>query len=198
MAKTVVRAVGRAFLALHRRLLPPNPRIGWVPYLWLFWLIGFFAKWWFVPLEPVELTLALLTLPVFLALYLNGFWHSGRRVFVNIAGILLIALVWTPFNPNAMGFFIYASGFVGRADRPPRAYAWLAGVVLLVAVEWLTFERERQVLRLAGEGASGAAIAAELRLSEGTVRNYLSEAISKLGASNRVEAARIARQRGWL
>ncbi len=140
MAKTVVRAVGRAFLALHRRLLPPNPRIGWVPYLWLFWLIGFFAKWWFVPLEPVELTLALLTLPVFLALYLNGFWHSGRRVFVNIAGILLIALVWTPFNPNAMGFFIYASGFVGRADRPPRAYAWLAGVVLLVAVEWLTFD----------------------------------------------------------
>lgn len=59
-------------------------------------------------------------------------------------------------------------------------------------------DRERQVLRLAGEGASGAAIAAELNLSEGTVRNYLSEAISKLGASNRVEAARIAQQRGWL
>lgn len=59
-------------------------------------------------------------------------------------------------------------------------------------------ERERQVLRLAGEGASGATIAAALNLSEGTVRNYLSEAINKLGASNRVEAARIARQRGWL
>lgn len=59
-------------------------------------------------------------------------------------------------------------------------------------------DRQRQVLRLAGDGASGADIAAELQLSEGTVRNYLSEAISKLGASNRVEAARIARQRGWL
>ena len=58
--------------------------------------------------------------------------------------------------------------------------------------------RERQVLRLAGEGMSGAAIAAKLNLSEGTVRNYLSEAISKLDASNRVEAARIARDRGWL
>lgn len=34
--------------------------------------------------------------------------------------------------------------------------------------------------------------------SEGTVQNYLSEAISKLGASNRVEAARIAREKGWL
>jgi two-component system response regulator DesR len=59
-------------------------------------------------------------------------------------------------------------------------------------------DRERQVLRLAGQGRSGADIAAELGLSEGTVRNYLSEAISKLGASNRVEAARIARERGWL
>ena len=59
-------------------------------------------------------------------------------------------------------------------------------------------DRERQVLRLAGDGLSGAAIASNLGLSEGTVRNYLSEAIGKLGASNRVEAARIARQKGWL
>ena len=59
-------------------------------------------------------------------------------------------------------------------------------------------DRERQVLRLAGEGTSTLDIANELQLSEGTVRNYLSEAISKLGAANRVEAARVARQRGWL
>lgn len=72
----------------------------------------------------------------------------------------------------------------------------------LVAEAWgeadpLT-ERERQVVRLAGEGVAGAEIAEKLGLSEGTVRNYLSEAISKLGASNRVEAARIARAKGWL
>jgi len=59
-------------------------------------------------------------------------------------------------------------------------------------------ERERQVLRLAGEGMSSGDIAAELSLSEGTVRNYLSEAISKMGAGNRVEAARMARTKGWL
>ncbi|MGO9094955.1 MAG: response regulator transcription factor [Bryobacteraceae bacterium] len=59
-------------------------------------------------------------------------------------------------------------------------------------------ERERQVLRYAGEGAANAEIAARLSLSEGTVRNYLSEALGKLGASNRTEAARIARQKGWL
>jgi two-component system response regulator DesR len=59
-------------------------------------------------------------------------------------------------------------------------------------------DRERQVLRMAGEGQSSADIAASLNLSDGTVRNYLSEAISKLGAANRVEAARIAREKGWL
>ena len=59
-------------------------------------------------------------------------------------------------------------------------------------------DRERQILQRAGEGRSSAEIATELRLSEGTVRNYLSEAISKLGAANRVDAARIARTRGWL
>jgi two-component system, NarL family, response regulator DesR len=59
-------------------------------------------------------------------------------------------------------------------------------------------DRERQALRLAGEGLTSGDIAAQLNLSEGTVRNYLSEAISKLGAGNRVEAARIARTKGWL
>lgn len=59
-------------------------------------------------------------------------------------------------------------------------------------------DRERQVLRLAGDGMASLDIADKLGLSEGTVRNYLSEAISKLGANNRVEAARIARTNGWL
>lgn len=59
-------------------------------------------------------------------------------------------------------------------------------------------ERERQVLRLAGEGVKTAEIAARLGLGPGTVRNYLSEAIGKLGAENRIEAYRSARAKGWL
>ena len=59
-------------------------------------------------------------------------------------------------------------------------------------------ERERQVLRLAGDGLGNADISASLQLSEGTVRNYLSEAMRKLGAPNRTAAARLARERGWL
>jgi two-component system response regulator DesR len=59
-------------------------------------------------------------------------------------------------------------------------------------------DRERQVLRLAAEGLTTADVAGTLSLSEGTVRNYLSEIISKLGAKNRLEAVNLARAKGWL
>jgi two-component system response regulator DesR len=58
--------------------------------------------------------------------------------------------------------------------------------------------RQREILQLATEGVSTADIAARLGLSAGTIRNYLSEAILKLGAANRIDAARIARGKGWL
>jgi two-component system response regulator DesR len=58
--------------------------------------------------------------------------------------------------------------------------------------------RERDVLAASLFGASLAEIAARLVLSEGTVRNHLSTAMQKLGAQNRMEAARLAEQRGWL
>jgi two-component system response regulator DesR len=76
-------------------------------------------------------------------------------------------------------------------DPALAAEAWSADVDPLT-------ERERQILWRAGDGKSSSDIADELKLSEGTVRNYLSEAINKLGASNRIEAARIARAKGWL
>jgi two-component system response regulator DesR len=59
-------------------------------------------------------------------------------------------------------------------------------------------ERERQIIKLAGEGLTNAEIGRRLHLADGTVRNYLSEAIGKLHADNRIEAYRIARDKGWL
>jgi two-component system response regulator DesR len=80
----------------------------------------------------------------------------------------------------------------GKAVAPELALeSWSAGTDPLS-------ERERQVLRLAGEGRTSAEIAKLVHLSEGTVRNYLSEAISKLHAGNRIEAYRLARNAGWL
>jgi two-component system response regulator DesR len=58
--------------------------------------------------------------------------------------------------------------------------------------------READVLRAADSGISTEQIAARLSLSPATVRNYLSNAISKVGGRNRIDAIRIARNAGWL
>jgi two-component system response regulator DesR len=106
-------------------------------------------------------------------------------------------------DAGAAGYLLKDAPADRLADAIRRVHAGLRAVdPELAAAAWeeadpLT-DRERQVLRLAADGLSTARIGAELHLSEGTVRNYLSEAISKLGAENRVEAARIARQKGWL
>ncbi|SFW83062.1 response regulator [Amycolatopsis australiensis] len=71
-------------------------------------------------------------------------------------------------------------------------------VATLAAGESPLTARERDVLITARTGATVAEIAARLYLSEGTVRNYVSAAITKTGARNRVEAVRIADERGWL
>jgi two-component system response regulator DesR len=103
-----------------------------------------------------------------------------------------------------------ASGYLLK-DSPPdmlastvrRVHAGLRAIDPELAAEAWTepdplSDRERQALRLAGDGRTTAEIARALGLSEGTVRNYLSEAMTKLGAATRVEASRIARARGWL
>lgn len=73
----------------------------------------------------------------------------------------------------------------------------LAAAALAEGADPLT-SRERDVLRAAADGSVNAEIAHRLRLSEGTVRNYLSTAIQKTGARNRAEAVLIAREKGWL
>jgi two-component system, NarL family, response regulator DesR len=79
-----------------------------------------------------------------------------------------------------------------RVVDPALAAATLAGGVSPLTA------RERDVLVAARDGATVADIAAKLFLSEGTVRNYLSSAIAKVGARNRIEALRGAEERGWL
>jgi two-component system, NarL family, response regulator DesR len=73
----------------------------------------------------------------------------------------------------------------------------LAAAAIADGVSPLT-EREHDVLAAAAEYATAGEIAARLYLSEGTVRNYLSAAMRKLGARNRADAVRIAEEKGWL
>jgi two-component system response regulator DesR len=104
-----------------------------------------------------------------------------------------------------------ASGFVVKdipadqlADAIRRVQSGLRVVDPALAAETLATgespltARERDVLVAARSGGTVADIAKVLFLSDGTVRNYLSSAIGKTGARTRVEAARVAEQRGWL
>ena len=104
---------------------------------------------------------------------------------------------------GASGYLLKDSPARELADAVRRVHRGLRVIDPELAAEALDerdplTQRERQVLQLAGEGSSSGEIARKLGLSEGTVRNYLSEAISKLDATNRVDAARIARAKGWL
>ena len=106
-------------------------------------------------------------------------------------------------DAGAIGYLLKDSPAGTLADAVRNARAGVRAIDPELAREAWTAkdpltDRERQVLRLAGEGLSSAAIARRLSLSDGTVRNYLSDAILKTGAANRTEAARIARDRGWL
>lgn len=105
---------------------------------------------------------------------------------------------------GAAGFVVKDTPARQLADAVRRVASGLRVVDPGLAAESLTSgdspltERETDVLRAAAGGGTIASIARELFLSEGTVRNYLSSAIGKTGASTRAEAARIAEENGWL
>ena len=107
-------------------------------------------------------------------------------------------------DAGARGYLLKERPATELAEAIRKVHAGLRAIDPALAAEaWSAdpdplSDRERQILQHAGDGRSSAEIAADLRLSEGTVRNYLSEAIAKLGAANRTDAARIARARGWL
>ena len=106
-------------------------------------------------------------------------------------------------DAGASGYLLKDSPAEALANAVRQVHAGLRAVEPELAREAWTErdplnDRERKALRLSAEGKTGAEIANALNLSEGTVRNYLSDATSKVGAKNRIEAARIAREKGWL
>jgi len=107
-------------------------------------------------------------------------------------------------DAGASGFVVKDAPAEQLADAVRRVHAGLR-VVDSALAEASVFEgvnplseREQQVLRLAADGRSAAAIASEVFLSAGTVRNNLSAAIGKVGAANRAQAVRIAQDKGWI
>lgn len=107
-------------------------------------------------------------------------------------------------DAGASGFVVKDAPVEQLADAVRRVHSGLRVVDPALAEASLfeganpLSERERQVLRLAADGRSAMAIASEVFLSAGTVRNNLSAAIGKVGAANRAQAVRIAQDKGWI
>ena len=107
-------------------------------------------------------------------------------------------------DAGAVGFVVKDARAEALADAIRRVMQGQKVVDPALAVATLTegesplTARERDVLTVARSGATVAEIAAKLYLSEGTVRNYLSYAIAKTATRNRMEAVRVADDRGWL
>jgi len=105
---------------------------------------------------------------------------------------------------GASGFLVKDTPAAELADAVRRVHSGLRVVDPGLATESLLggpnplTDREREVLRDSLDGAPVATIATRVRLSPGTVRNYLSSAIGKTGTTTRAEASRTAQERGWL
>ncbi|MGF1463360.1 MAG: response regulator transcription factor [Maricaulaceae bacterium] len=122
-------------------------------------------------------------------LIVTTFARPGYLQRAQAAGVTGYVLKDTPSDALAASVRKVAAG--GLAIDPElAAAAWTAPDPLN--------DRERQVLRAAESGQTNREIGASLNLAPGTVRNYLANAADKLGAGNRIEAFRIAREQGWL
>nr|WP_204940040.1 response regulator transcription factor [Microbacterium keratanolyticum] len=129
--------------------------------------------------------------------------HPSTRVLIVTTfarpGYLRAAL-----DAGASGFVVKDTPAEQLAEAVRRVHAGLRVVDPALAEESLfegmnpLSDRERQVLRLAADGRAASAVAAEVFLSAGTVRNLLSAAIGKTGAANRAQAVRIAQDKGWI
>lgn len=132
------------------------------------------------------------------------------RAAVPTARVLMVTTFGRPgylrraLDAGAAGFVVKDTPAAQLVDAVRRVHAGLRVVDPALATESLLggtsplTDRETEVLRAALEGSPVARIAVRLHLSPGTVRNHLSSAIGKTGTSTRVEAARVAQDRGWL
>src|SRR5882757_350022 len=117
------------------RLLPEDPEVGWTPYAWLIYLTSFLAWPVLRRASAAEWVLTLTGAAVFLVLYFWGHWQEGRKILWAAGGILLLGVLFAPWNPGAATFFIYAASFVADAGPPRFAWSLLAVLLAVLALE---------------------------------------------------------------
>jgi two-component system sensor histidine kinase DesK len=117
------------------RLLPDDPEIGWTPYAWLIYLTSFLAWPALRRASALEWALTAAGTAVFLVLYFWGHWQEGRKILWAAGGILLLGVLFAPWNPGAATFFIYAASFVADAGSPRFAWSLLGAMLGVLALE---------------------------------------------------------------
>ena len=117
------------------RLIPKNPEIGWMPYIWTFWLL-------WIPVYPFltgapawNKILSLLAVLVGVPLSLWGYSIRGKKILWVVGTFTVLGLAYTPFNWDAMTFFIFAACFTGEAGEPRVAFRYLGALLALIGLE---------------------------------------------------------------
>lgn len=120
------------------RLLPKDHDLGWGPYVWLVYLVTFLATPAIKRASALEWALTLAGAAVFLALYFRGFWYWDRRILWCAGGILLLGVLFVPFNWGASSFFIYAAAFVPHSGSKRLSWVLIGVILAILGVEtWL-------------------------------------------------------------
>jgi two-component system sensor histidine kinase DesK len=117
------------------RLLPKDPEIGWAPYAWLIYIVPFLAYPAMGRTSALEWGLTIAGLALFLVLYFRSYWLEGPKALGCAAGILLLGVLFAPYNAGAGTLFVYAGAIVAHVGRPRLAWTLLGVLEVVIAVE---------------------------------------------------------------
>lgn len=122
------------------RLLPKNKDIGWTPYAWLIYLTSVPLYAYMSRQTSVRFwAFTVLGMLVFLVLYFRGYWMEGKKLLWIIAAIALLGVIYSPTNPGASVYFVYAAAFVAYTGDTAFAVRILPLILVLIGLETWVF-----------------------------------------------------------
>lgn len=122
-------------MRLLPRLLPEDPETSWTPYVWLVYLFPFLVYPALARASAVQWGATAAGLALFLVFYFRSHWLKGGEALGCAAGIVLLGLLFSPFNPGAASLFVYAASIVAKAVRPRTAWSLLGGIEGAIVLE---------------------------------------------------------------
>ncbi|PWK53635.1 sensor histidine kinase [Pleionea mediterranea] len=127
-------------IKLHHFLLPQEKSLGYMPYLWLCYLLIFFFNFIFMPPSKEVVIATSIAIPVFLLVYFSAFHRSQAGLFLHIFLIYLIGAVMAHYHFGASVFFVYAASFCAGLDSIRKGVITIAILILLIAVQAYIFD----------------------------------------------------------